>query len=299
MPHATVPHFNAFARTTHSQHGEDGIIVEILRRLNAARGDGVRHCVECGAWDGRHFSNTRELIDEHGYHAILIEGDPRRCAALRANVPHDGVVAVNAFVTCEGATSLDAILSSAALPLDFDFLSIDVDGIDYHLLDSLRLYRPALICIEFNPSIPNAVDYVQPPDARLHRGSSAHAIATLASAKGYAVVAATRCNLFLLQRHHLATVGLASEPSLQDVRDDRDATRYIFSGMDGTILLSGPLVLHRHGVEVSERDLQVLPAFLRQMPGHFHPLQRAALRCYRGLRRLRQAARGWLGRPVS
>lgn len=293
MPHPTVPHFNAFARTTYSQHGEDGIIGEILCRLGDSRDDAVRHCVECGAWDGRHFSNTRELIEKHGYHAVLIEGDPRRCATLRANSPHAGVIAVNAFVGWEGATSLDAILSSSGLPHEFDFLSIDVDGNDYHLLDSLRVYRPALICIEFNPSIPNAVEYVQPRDPRIHRGSSARAIASLASAKGYAVVAATRCNLFLLQRRYLATVGLAGEPALDDVRDDRDATRYIFCGMDGTILLSAPLLLHRHGLEVCERDFQVLPGWLRRFPADYTALQRAALRLLRGFRRLRRAAGEW------
>ena len=290
MPHSTVPHFNGFARTTYSQHGEDGIIGEILHRLGDSRKSAVRHCVECGAWDGRHFSNTRELIEKHGYHAVLIESDPRRCVTLRANAPHAGVIAVNAFVSWEGATSLDEILSSSELPYDFDFLSIDIDGNDYHLLDSLRLYRPALICIEFNPSIPNAVEYVQPRAPRIHRGSSARAIASLASAKDYAVVAATRCNLFLLQRRYLAAVGLEREPSLDDVRDDRDATRYIFCGMDGTILLSEPLLLHRHGLEVCERDLQVLPGWLRRFPADYNAFQRIALRLLRRFRLLRRSA---------
>ena len=88
----------------------------------------------------------------------------------------------------------------------------------------------------------------------------------------------------------LAAVGLEREPSLDDVRDDRDATRYIFCGMDGTILLSEPLLLHRHGLEVCERDLQVLPGWLRRFPADYTAIQRIALRLLRGFRRLRRTA---------
>ncbi|CAN0123266.1 unnamed protein product [Heterosigma akashiwo] len=33
-------------------------------------------CVEFGAWDGKHLSNTWSLINEHGWSSVQIEGDP-------------------------------------------------------------------------------------------------------------------------------------------------------------------------------------------------------------------------------
>ena len=45
--------------------------------------------------------------------------------------------------------------------INFDFLSIDVDGCDYYLFESLTKYKPKLICIEYNPTIPNDVEFIQ------------------------------------------------------------------------------------------------------------------------------------------
>jgi hypothetical protein len=58
------------------QFGEDGIVAEIMRRL----GVGGRCCVEFGAWDGRHFSNTWSLWHDQGWSAVLIEGEPDRAS---------------------------------------------------------------------------------------------------------------------------------------------------------------------------------------------------------------------------
>jgi hypothetical protein len=281
---APMKNFNSFAENVNSQYGEDGIIREILRRMNRAREPGVRHCVEFGAWDGIHLSNTYNLIARQNYHAVLIEADPIKFRALSQNIPESSVVKINTFVTFDGATTLDNILSGTDISEDFDLLSIDIDGNDYHVFESLTRYRPRLVCIEFNPTIPNAVDYVQPRDFRVQRGASARAIATLGARKGYAVVAATYCNLLLLDRSCLPDVGLTHEPELEDVRDDRDAIRYVFCGYDGTVLLSRPLRMPWHGLQVSEGELQVLPSALRRFPDDYNALQWTAFQFLRAFR---------------
>ena len=146
--------------------------------------------------DGKYLSNTCHLITKRNFRAALIEADPERFKTLCNNFPQSSVTKINEFVTFEGATTLDALLSKTDAPIDFDFLSIDIDGNDYHILKSLQKYRPKLICIEFNPTIPNEVDYIQPRDFSVKRGAGAGSIASLASAMGYAVVASTQCNLF-------------------------------------------------------------------------------------------------------
>lgn len=283
-----MTHFNSFAKNIHSQYGEDGIIEEIVRRLDRNRPAGDRYCVDVGAWDGRFLSNTYRLIAEFGYRAVLIEGDHARFKALCDNFPQESVHKINSRVTWEGEASLDHLLSRTRLPIRFDVLSIDVDGMDYHILDSLRQYRPTLICVEFNPSIPNAVEYVQPRDAGVSRGSSIKALASLASDKGYAVVAATFCNLFLLDRASLGTVGMEREPALDDVRDDAQVRTYVFCGYDGTVLLSQPFTMPWHGLTLGEKDVQVLPAVLRRNAHDYNVVQRAGAFALRRFRR-------WLG----
>jgi hypothetical protein len=63
---------NMFSHNIHSQNGEDGIIQELLNRLNL-KNSSDRYCVEFGAWDGMHLSNTFALV-EGGWKAIYIEG---------------------------------------------------------------------------------------------------------------------------------------------------------------------------------------------------------------------------------
>ena len=55
---------------------------------------------------------------------------------------------------------------------EFGVLSIDVDGCDYWIWDSLQTLNPAVIVIEHNPTIPNHVLYVQAKDTEVRQGSS-------------------------------------------------------------------------------------------------------------------------------
>ena len=52
------------------------------------------------------------------------------------------------------------IFLKSPIPKDFDLMSIDVDGNDYHIFHSLARYRPRLLVIEFNPDIPNDLVFI-------------------------------------------------------------------------------------------------------------------------------------------
>jgi len=59
-----------YKNNVYSQHGEDGIIEEILKRLS--QNNDFQYC-EFGAWDGIHLSNTCALIKKNDCKALLIE----------------------------------------------------------------------------------------------------------------------------------------------------------------------------------------------------------------------------------
>jgi hypothetical protein len=280
----TVSDFNTFARNVNSQFGEDGIIEEILSRIHKSATFRNGYCVEFGAWDGKHLSNTYNLIANRNYHAVLIEADPSKFNLLCKTLPQPSVTKLNAFVTSEGDTTLDELLSHTDIPIDFDLLSIDIDGNDYYILKSLRKYRPKLICIEFNPTVPNDVDFIQPQDFRIKRGSGPGPIASLASYMGYAPVASTQCNLFLLDRTLINNTGLLREPTLDEVRNDSDVRVFLFCGYDGSILMSRPLNMPWHGLSISTEDIQKLPSILRRYPDDYNLVQRLCYYLFRLIR---------------
>lgn len=261
---------NSFAKTQYfSQEGEDGILEEILKRLKEHIVlDGW--CSEFGAWDGIYLSNTCHLIKNLSYKAVLIEGDSLRVKQLNKNFPSDDIIKINRFISFEGKNSLDGVYSETPIPLNFDFLSIDVDGVDYHIFESLKQFKPKIICIEFNPFIPNTVDYVQPKDMKIKHGNSGKAITRLAHQKGYSLIASTPCNLFFIDKTLLNFV-LDEEPSLDEINKDGNSFVCIFSGYDGTILSNADdLVLGWHGLSVPiSSKLQFLPKHLRKFKSDY------------------------------
>ncbi len=130
-------------QTVTSQWGEDGIIESIFERI----GTNNKWCCEFGAWDGKHLSNTWNLIHNRGWQGVLIEGEKSRASKL-SNIP--GVVPMCAFVEVSGRDSLDILLSRTPIPYDFDLLSIDIDNDDYYVWEGLTKYRPRVVIIEIN-----------------------------------------------------------------------------------------------------------------------------------------------------
>lgn len=143
--------YNQYKYNKYSQNGEDGIIQELLNRLEIKSG----WVCEFGAWDGIHLSNTFALV-ENGFNAIYIEGDKDRYNDLLKTVEkYPTIIPINAFVDHDenSENSLDKLLEKTSIPNDFDLLSIDIDSFDYQVWKSLKNYKPKLVIIEINSSV--------------------------------------------------------------------------------------------------------------------------------------------------
>lgn len=267
-----------YKKNVWSQYGEDGIIQEVLRRLSLSTDTELnKWACEFGAWDGLHFSNTARLIKEDGYRAVLIEGESSRLADLTLNYPSSTVIKMCSFVTPNGPTALDSLLSSTDIPIDFDFLSIDIDGMDFYILKSLKKYSPKLICIEFNPTIPNVVSFIQDNNELVKQGSSAKSISELASEMGYITIAATRCNLFLLKKE-LSKIACPIPPSLDEINPGGLDVQYIFSGYDGSLLSNKDQIrLDWHG-SFPISKIQPIPRIIRKFSGDYNRSETLLLR---------------------
>ena len=251
-----------FATNVFSQCGEDGIIAKMLEVLPQRDG----WCVEFGAWDGSHLSNTRNLISAAGYSAVLMEAETSRFAALRAayaDTPR--VIALNRRIGFGADDGLDAILRETPVPATFDVLSIDIDGHDYHVWEAALAYRPKVVVIEYNPSIPDIVEFVQERGSQANQGSSIRSICALAKRKGYELVSATTCNAIFVETDYFPLFGIADN-SIGQLRTDHGAETYLFQTFDGAIMLRGLNRLLFHKLPLREETFQVLPESLRKYP---------------------------------
>ncbi|CAK4734345.1 hypothetical protein AeMF1_004970 [Aphanomyces euteiches] len=250
-----------------SQGGEDGVIGKVFEVIGAQDGKESRDrwCVEFGAWDGKHLSNTWKLLHEENWHGVLIEADKDRCSRMQQMyINHPHVACINAFVTFEGEQSLERILEREHVPRDLDLISIDVDGADYHIWDSLRAIEPKVVVIEFNPTIPNNVVYIQDKDMSVYHGSSLAALIELGKTKGYELVSTTTFNGVFVKQEYYPLFGM-SDNSI-DVMHDVPMPTEFFQLYDGTIKITGVKKLIWKQVPISEKNLQILSAAQRRFP---------------------------------
>jgi hypothetical protein len=258
------------ARNVYSQCGEDGIIEKILEIIPQKN----QWCVEFGAWDGLYLTNTRYLIESKNYSAVLIEGDKCKASRLNKNyAKNNNVTTINKFVGCEPGDSLDHILGKSSIPQDFDFLSIDIDGNDYHVWKAFSKYKPKVVVIEYNPTIPTEINFVQPLDPSVSQGSSLLALVELGKQKGYELVAVNIVNLFFVKKEYYLLFELdTNAPGI--LRTDLSAITYLFVGYDGKVFLRGCKKLYWHNIEFKESKIQQLPRFLRKFPGNYSRLRK-------------------------
>ena len=187
------------AQNVTSQFGENGILDAIFGRIGTTN----RWCVDVGAADGILFSNVRPLI-ERGWNAVLFEADESRFRQLSANnqgfieFPKDGQIVRlgNYRVNTQGVTRLDALLARFEVPKEFDLLSIDVDGQDWYILNSMLEFTPRVVVIEYDPNVPE--DFLPAENGEGQAGL--RAIQYIAASKGYLPVGRTATNLILVRR---------------------------------------------------------------------------------------------------
>ena len=262
---------NKYSKKIYSQFGEDGIILEILNRLGSQNLD--NWCVEFGARDGMSDSNTFNLIKNYNYNAVLIEGDKNYFKKLCKNLPQKEVIKINKFVNFSGDDNLDRILETTSIPKNFDILSIDIDGCDFYIFQSLANYRPKLVCLEFNHLIPNSVEFVQKKSFKIKQGSSGKSLVKLAHEKRYELVASSLTNLFFIEQTYIDKI-IKEKITLDDLIDDNDIKNFIFCGYDGTLHTTKPLKLGWHKLEIKNEKIQILPKFLRYFPDDYNLFQK-------------------------
>lgn len=248
-----------YRRDEFSQFGEDGIIERIFELIP----DQNHWCVEFGAWDGKKFSNTHHLMRSRQWSGVFVEANPDRFQELQGTYAgNTGAHCVNTWVNFEGENSLDRVLSRTPIPKAFDLLSIDIDGADYHVWDSLKVYTPKVVVIEFNPFIPGNIDFVQAKDMSVMHGSSVRSLTRLGREKGYELVCINQANALFVRREYFHLFGI-TDNSIEALKHFREPLQ-VFQLYDGTLVFHGEQCVHYSGVKFDfNKHFQVLPKLVR------------------------------------
>lgn len=136
----TIPLADNNQQGIYSQFGEEPLWDFIFDNIKTTN----KFLVDFGAGGlGCRMSNSRYLM-ERGWAGLRMDGEPDPDSDIKQE-----------FITQENIVPL---FEKYNVPLEFDFLSIDIDGNDYWVLAKiLEKYSPRLIVAEFNGTIPNGI----------------------------------------------------------------------------------------------------------------------------------------------
>lgn len=139
-----------------SNFGEQEIIEKYIDQLQIAGQS--KTVVDIGAGDGIRQSNTYSLFS-NGWSGVGIEYDSRKAARMaNAYKFYPNASACRFQVT---PFNIENLLRAYSFEPSFGVLSLDIDGFDYWVLDSiLSSFRPRLIVSEYNEKIPPPIKFV-------------------------------------------------------------------------------------------------------------------------------------------
>lgn len=234
-----------------SQWGEDGIIEWLVSRM-----PGIPQIfIEFGVQDFTE-SSCRFLLYHRNWRGLIIDGSAENMALARAHPMHwrHDLTAVTAFVTRD---NIDDLIRKNRFAGEVGILSIDLDGNDYWILDTIQSVDPWLVICEYNAVFGDTLPISVPYDeafvreiahpSYLYWGASIAAIGHWARRRGYVLLGSNRAgnNAFLV-RQDLAARCFAEAPTDRAplpsrYRESRDAQGQLSfaAGLDRLALIEG------------------------------------------------------------
>jgi hypothetical protein len=188
-----LPTFHEAAFHHFSQNGEDGILLLLFAVLGTTNCRCVEicagDCIEC---------NTANFIVNYGWRGLMVDGSAQNIARGRDfySKRRDGLrflppTMVQAWITRD---NINGLLSQHLFCGEIDLLSLDIDGNDYWIWESIDVIQPRIIVAEYDQSmgnhsavtVPYREDFVW--DGKSNVGASLPAMVKLGKTKGYRLV---------------------------------------------------------------------------------------------------------------
>lgn len=203
------------ARKVFSQSDEDGITIEILKRIGISN----KTCLEIGCGNG--LENNTLILLASGWKAIWIDGLE---LAFNPAINPERLTHSRSFITRDNVCELVKSLSKNQIS-EIEFISIDIDGNDGYLSEKLLVegFRPSVFVVEINEVFPPPIvfrqDYLESHvwDHSRNYGWSLQAFIDLFDLYGYRLVACnpqTGVNAFFVRQDYVGKFDdIPSEPA--------------------------------------------------------------------------------------
>ncbi len=182
-----LDNLNKYEYKITSQNNEDGIIEYLENQIISSD----KFFFEIG-FDFYEF-NSFNLIKKK-WSGVLIDGDQIKCDKLNCCIQkyykNNNIQIFNDFINYE---NINKKVERSINKKNFDFFSLDTDGMDYWILENLY-FKPKIICVEFNPwlgkydqlVIPRSLNFNYQSD--MYYGASLKAYKSLLNNKGYKLI---------------------------------------------------------------------------------------------------------------
>lgn len=175
-----------------SQWGEDGIIQYLIRHVKIKRNIFVEFGIQNYAE-----SNTRFLLMNNNWSGLVIDGSKQNIDYVK-NDPiywQYNLKAVTSFIT---RGNINTIIAENGINGEIGILSVDIDGNDYWIWESITVVNPSIVIVEYNHrfgkekavTIPYDEHFVRERGhfSTIYYGASLKALCLLAEKKDYAFV---------------------------------------------------------------------------------------------------------------
>ena len=224
-----------------SQFGEDGILQYLIRQTSISNTE--KTFIEFGV-ENYTESNTRFLLMNDNWRGLIIDGSEdniKQCRESDIYWRYD-LTAVNAFIDSD---NINKLFSDAGFNGEIGILSIDIDGNDFWVWNSISVVNPIIVVCEYNSVFGSNAAITIPYDptfvrakahySNLYFGCSLKALEILAKSKGYTLVGSTSVgnNAFFVRNDRMNNLeALSAEDAyvqslFRESRDEKGQLTYL------------------------------------------------------------------------
>jgi hypothetical protein len=208
----TYSSISQFEFKVFSQFGDDGIIQHLIHHADID----VETFIEFGVEDYSE-SNTRFLLMSNNWKGLVMDGSQENIQQIKRQQyywKHD-LKAVDSWIDRD---NINTVLHDNGFSGSLGLLSIDVDGNDYWIWESIDVVQPAIVIVEYNSVFGASYAITIPYDRTFHRtkahysnlywGASLPALCRLAETKHYAFVGSNSAgnNTYFIKKEKLGSI---------------------------------------------------------------------------------------------